>query len=38
MTVTLDTGQIAAILFVGVVVLAIGAVVEWLADNWRHRH
>ena len=38
MTLTLGTGQLAALLFVGVVVLCIGALLEWLADNWRHRH
>ena len=38
MTLYLDTGQLAAVVFVVVVVLIIGAVLEWLADNWRHRH
>lgn len=38
MTLTLDTGQLVAMVFIGVVVLIIGAVLEWLADNWRHRH
>lgn len=38
MTITLGTGQLAAFLFVALVICIVGAVVEWLADNWRHRH
>ena len=37
-TIYVGTGQLAAFLFVAVVICIVGALVEWLADNWRHRH
>ncbi len=38
MTIYVGAGQIVAFLFVAVVICIVGAVVEWLADNWRHSH
>lgn len=38
MTLYLDTGQLILVLIVAGVIFATGALVEWLADNWRHRH
>ena len=38
MTLYLDTGQLVLVLIVAAAIFTTGALVEWLADNWRHRH